>query len=798
MADHGERIRVRGLVQGVGFRPTVWRLARQFELRGDVINDGDGVLIRAWAQGPVLDRFCEALAEACPPLARIDSIERRPLAQAAPAEPGFVIAPSRATEVRTGVVADAATCPACRAEIFEPTNRRYRYPFTNCTHCGPRLSIVRSIPYDRANTSMAQFTQCTDCQAEYDDPADRRFHAQPNACPKCGPRVWLCDASGREISATDAGHRDPIAHTAALLAEGGIVAVKGIGGFHLVCDASDAGAVQRLRERKRRYAKPFALMADSAETIARYAEIDEPSRQLLRDPAAPIVLLRQLRNTPELAPGIAPGQDHLGFMLPYSPLHHILLSDWAGLRPGAPLVMTSGNLSEEPQCTDNADAGERLADIADFRLLHDRDIVNRVDDSVARVDAGVARLLRRARGYAPTPLPLPPGFEQAPPLLALGGELKNTFCLLHDGQAVVSQHLGDLEDARTSDAWEHALSLYRALYRHQPEAVVVDAHPDYRSTRFGRAMAHETGLTLIEVQHHHAHIAAVMGDSAYARDRGPVLGIALDGLGMGSDATLWGGEFLVARYGEFERLGHLPSTPLPGGTQALIEPWRNTWAQLVTQLGWDTVTGRWGDLDAIRWLETKPLKILAQMVERQVNSPLSSGCGRLFDAVAGLLGICRERLAYEGQAAIELEVLSRTAGDETRSYPIDLTAPTPTLAPLWTAMLDDLADGIDRATVAARFHNGLADAIVRAAGHWCRLNGLQDVALSGGVFQNRRLFEEVERGIRHLGLDLLTHRQVPTNDGCIALGQALIAADRLLGPVNTMRMPSVGPEIRSD
>jgi hydrogenase maturation protein HypF len=780
VADHGERIRVRGLVQGVGFRPTVWRLARQFELRGDVINDGDGVLIRAWAPDSVLDRFCAALAEACPPLARIDGIEREPLAQAAPAEPGFVIAPSRATEVRTGVVADAATCPACRAEIFDSTDRRYRYPFTNCTHCGPRLSIVRGIPYDRANTSMARFTQCPDCQAEYDDPADRRFHAQPNACPKCGPRVWLCDASGREISTTDGGQLDPIAHTAALLTDGGIVAVKGIGGFHLVCDASDAGAVQRLRERKRRYAKPFALMADSAETVACYTELDEPSRQLLHDPAAPIVLLRRLPDAPDLAPGIAPGQDHLGFMLPYSPLHHILQSDWAKLRPGVPLVMTSGNLSEEPQCTDNADAGERLADIADYRLLHDRDIVNRVDDSVARVDVGVPRLLRRARGYAPTPLPLPPGLEQAPPLLALGGELKNTFCLLHNGQAVVSQHLGDLEDARTSDAWEQALTLYRRLYRHRPEAIVVDAHPDYRATRVGRAMALDAGLEVIEVQHHHAHIAAVMADNAYGREQGRVLGIALDGLGMGSDGTLWGGEFLVVTYGEFERLGHLPSTPLPGGTQALIEPWRNTWAQLATQLGWDRVTRRWGGLEAIRWLQTRPLTILAQMVERQINSPLSSGCGRLFDAVAGLLGICRERLAYEGQAAIELEVLSRTVGDETLAYPIDLTGPTPTLGPLWTAMLDDLADGVDRATVAARFHNGLADAIVRAAGHWCRLHGLQQVALSGGVFQNRRLFEEVERGIRHLGLEVLTHRHVPTNDGCIAYGQALIGAERLL------------------
>ena len=780
MNRSGETIRVRGQVQGVGFRPTVWRIANDLGLLGDVINDGDGVLIRLWGRPAKIAAFCDRLIEERPPLARIDVIERTPTNEVAPPVEGFEIAASLATDVHTGIVADAATCPACRDEIFDPTDRRYRYPFTNCTHCGPRLTIVRGIPYDRANTSMAPFIQCAACRAEYEDPADRRFHAQPNACPACGPRLWLVDRDGREIPGGQTAEEDAIAQTVDRLLAGRIVSVKGIGGFHLVCDAANAAAVHRLRHRKRRYAKPFALMADSLATIERYTDVDEAARRLLECPAAPIVLLPRRTDGADPAPAVAPGQDTLGFMLPYSPLHHLLLADWQARRPGIPLVMTSGNRSDEPQCTDNDDVGIRLGDIADFHLLHDREIVNRVDDSVARVDAGRPRLLRRARGYAPAPLALPDGLHEAPPLLALGAELKSTFCLLQHGQAIVSQHLGDLEDARTSDAWEQALELYRDLYRHRPEAIVIDRHPDYRSSRFGRDAARAAGIPVIEVQHHHAHIAAVMGDNAHPSDRGPVLGIALDGLGMGTDGTLWGGEFLVADYDESERVGHLPAAPLPGATQALLEPWRNTWAQLVTHLGWDTITAGWGDLEAVQWLQARPLDLLSQMRKRGLNSPMSSACGRLFDAVAGLLDICRERIAYEGQAAIELEVLARQASRETTAYPIDLTAASPTLAPLWTAMLDDLARGDDRARIAARFHNGLANAIVAAARHWAKAYDIRTAALSGGVFQNRLLFERVERALKTGGLDVLSHRRLPNNDGGIAFGQALVGAARLV------------------
>lgn len=776
----GERIRIRGLVQGVGFRPMVWRVARAAGVRGQVINDGEGVLVSAWGGQDELDQLCAQIVKQCPPLARIDSMEREVMDAAAPEKAAFEIQASQATAIHTGIVADAATCPECRAEVFDPDDRRSRYPFTNCTHCGPRLSIVRGIPYDRANTSMAAFRQCPKCQAEYDDPANRRFHAQPNACPECGPRAWLEDASGREQAPSDHGTQDAIALAVALLAQGHIVAIKGIGGFHLACDAADPDAVATLRRRKRRDDKPFALMAAGIPDIERFVRLGDQERELLASTAAPVVLAERRDDGPALAAQLAPNQGMLGFMLPYSPLHHVLLDDWQRTRPGYPLVMTSGNRSDEPQCTDNRDAGRRLHEIADYWLLHDREIVNRVDDSVVRVDAGRERLIRRARGYAPTPFTLPTGFEQAPALLALGAELKNTFCLIRDGQAIVSQHIGDLEDARTSDAWERGLALYRKLYQHQPQALVVDLHPDYRCTRFGHDWAGRDGIELHAVQHHHAHIASVMADSGRPREAGPVLGVALDGLGMGSDGTLWGGEFLRADYQGFERLAHLPPVPLPGGTRALLEPWRNTWAHLCTQIGWEQVCRRWPSLELTHWLQTRPLQTFEQMLHRGLNSPLSSSCGRLFDAVAAALGLRRERISYEGQAAIELEQLARRAGDEPLGYPLVMQDRVIQVAPMWSALLDDLAAGVDKARIAARFHNGLAAAICDCAGQLCTEQSLDTVALSGGVFQNRTLFAAVQQGLEDRQLRVLSHSRVPSNDGGIALGQALIGAARML------------------
>ncbi len=780
----GESIRVRGLVQGVGFRPTVWRLARDCGLLGDVLNDGQGVLIRVWPglglDVRAIEAFCARLRSECPPLARIDSIERAPLA-GDPETDGFAILASETTAVRTGVVPDAATCPACAREIRDPADRRFRYPFANCTHCGPRLSIVRAIPYDRANTSMAAFPLCPACLAEYRNPADRRFHAQPNACPVCGPRVWLADPLGTEIDPTPEGAADAIALASRRLGEGLILAIKGIGGFHLACDAANAAAVAELRSRKRRFLKPFALMARDLETIGRYCRVGERESALLGSPAAPIVLLERRGPTEsdaELAPEIAPGQSTLGFMLPYSPLHRLLLADWT-----SPLVMTSGNLSEEPQCTDNADALERLAGLADLALLHDRAIVNRVDDSVVRIMDGAPRLLRRARGYAPAPIPLPPGFDVCPPVLALGGELKNTACLLQDGQAILTQHLGDLEDARTAREYERTLDLYLQLFDHRPRSLAVDLHPDYRSTLAGRERAARDGLELVAVQHHHAHIASVLADNGWALESGPVLGVALDGLGYGADGTIWGGEILVADYRNCQRVGWLKPVPMPGGSRAILEPWRNLVAQIESGLGWDPFRARWPGLTLADGLAARPIGVLLAMMERGLNAPLTSSAGRLFDAVAAALDLGGETIAYEGQAAIELEALAAGAmeavgdGEGYRFDRIDrdsgiLLDP----APIWPAIFDDLARGELPARISARFHSGFCSAVADLAGDLARGRGLSQVALSGGVFQNRLVLEGIARRLRGQGLVPLTHCQVPSNDGGLSLGQAVIAA----------------------
>jgi hydrogenase maturation protein HypF len=775
-----ERIRVRGLVQGVGFRPTVWRLAQECGLIGDVRNDGEGVLIRVRAETAQIERFCALLREHCPPLARIDALERSPLLEALNAS-GFDIRASDAGAVSTGIVPDAATCGDCRQEIFDPGNRRYRYPFTNCTHCGPRLSIVQAIPYDRANTSMSVFAMCPECAAEYRDPSDRRFHAQPNACPRCGPQVWLEDAAGRRIDPAAQGDADAIHCASRLLAQGHILAIKGIGGFHLACDAGDSEAVARLRARKRRFHKPFALMARDARVIQRYCSVSPAERELLQSPAAPIVLLE--RDGPLALPAqLAPGQRSLGFMLPYSPLHLLLLADWE-----RPLVMTSGNLSEEPPCIDNQDAGQRLRALADYYLLHERAIVNRVDDSVLRVMGGQARFLRRARGYAPAPIQLPDGFRQAPPLLALGGELKSAFCLLKDGQAVLSQHLGDLEEARTAEAFESTLELYRELFAQQPDWLVADLHPDYRSTRLGRAWAKREQIELLQTQHHFAHIASVLADNGWPLDAPAVLGVALDGLGYGADGTLWGGEFLRADYRDYQRLAHLPPTPMPGGMQAILQPWRNTYAQLATHIGWRRFAQAHADLEITHYLQQKPLAMLHGMLEKGLNSPLSSSCGRLFDAVAGALGLQRDEVSYEGQAAIELEALAATAAhDGADGYPfglIDALSDKPLAldpAPMWQALLHDLEHAIPAASIAARFHRGLAKAVADLALRLCREQDLQHVALSGGVLQNKLLFEDLQQQLERAGVTVLSQRQVPANDGGLALGQAAIAAARLI------------------
>ncbi|WP_435103325.1 carbamoyltransferase HypF [Arhodomonas sp. AD133] len=775
----GETVRVRGLVQGVGFRPTVWRLATECGLDGEVWNDGDGVVIRIWGESGVRQRLLDRLIHEPPPLARIDALVRETIGEPPPA-PGFHIVASRGGGVRTGVVPDAATCAACLAEIRDPADRRHGYAFTNCTHCGPRLTIVQAIPYDRANTSMAAFAMCPRCRSEYDDPGDRRFHAQPNACPDCGPRLWLETAGGTAVAATDT-----MAAVRGLLADGAIVAVKGLGGFHLAVDARDETAVARLRARKRRHHKPFALMARDVAVIRRYCTVSETEVELLASAAAPVVIL-EADGPGTLAAAVAPGHRTLGFMFPYAPLHHLLL---AGL--DHPLVLTSANQSEEPQCTDNDEARSRLAAVADYCLMHDRPIASRVDDSVARVMAGVAHLLRRARGYAPAPIALPAGFEAAPPVLAMGGELKNAFCLVRDGAAIVSQHMGDLANAATYADYRRNLARYAELFDHRPAFVAVDRHPDYLAGKLGSDYAAREGLPVTTVQHHHAHLAACMADNGVPIGAGPVLGVALDGLGYGDDGTVWGGEWLLADYRGYVRLARFAHVPLIGGEQAVREPWRLAYAHIVAALGWPAFQRDYKRLPLCAALRERPLATLDAMIARGLNCPVTSSCGRLFDAVAAAVGLCRDSAGYEGQAAIELEasIDAETWADTDDGYPFavsDVDGLTVLdAAPLWSVLLDDLARGTSPAVIAARFHRGLAAAVVSLTLELRRCPELPDrapVALSGGVFQNRRLFEAVVDELDAQGLRVLFHRQVPANDGGLSLGQAAVAGARALMP----------------
>ncbi len=766
----GWRIRVAGLVQGVGFRPHVWRIAREEGLAGNVINDGAGVAIEAWGDEAALRRFVERLTAEAPPLARIDRVKHEAAEGLAPAT-GFVIAESEEGAISTGVVPDAATCPACLADIADPANRRFGYPFTNCTHCGPRLSIVRSIPYDRARTSMASFGMCEDCAREYGDPADRRFHAQPNACPVCGPRVWLEDGDG-EVDCDDA-----VAATAEALADGGIVAIKGIGGFHLACDATNAEAVARLRERKRRYAKPLAVMMRDVAQIREHCVLRDAEADQLSSTAAPIMLLecRGGKLARPISHEVAPGQDRLGVMLPYTPLHRLLMD-----RVGWPLVMTSGNLSDEPQVIDNAAARDRLGSIADYFLMHDRDIVNRLDDSVLRVDAPGPQIIRRGRGMAPEPLMLPEAFADAPPVLAMGGELKASFCLLAEGRATLSQHMGDLEEAATHDDYRRNLALYRDIFRFDPRIVAVDRHPDYLSTKWGRALGAAEALPVVAVQHHHAHLASCLAENGIAPGEDDALAIVLDGLGLGEDRTIWGGELLAGGYRSFERAGHFMAVPLPGGAQAMREPWRNTVAHLRAAFGegW-----REKALPLAGMLEGRPVNFIEKMMRSGTHCPLSSSAGRLFDAVAAALGICAERQTFEGQAAMAMEALARPHVPTAGAYPADIGLVSPGIlswTPLWEALLADMGAGVDRGVIAARFHNGLVEAVAGMADRAAVRHGCRFVALSGGVMQNAIVSEGLYRTLTGRGHRVLVQRRVPANDGGLALGQAAIAAARSL------------------
>jgi hydrogenase maturation protein HypF len=783
-----EEIRVCGTVQGVGFRPTVYRLAKACGLRGEVCNDGQGVLIRVSGSDESLTKFVQRLQQECPPLARINQLTRTPY-QGEFIFNDFVISSSVSNAIKTEITPDAATCPQCQEDIFNPLRRWYRYPFTNCTHCGPRLSIIRAIPYDRNNTSMATFPMCSECAKEYNDVENRRFHAQPIACHICGPQATLERADGKPITASMFSMLDDIDAVCTLLQKGEIVAIKGLGGIHLACDATQETAVQKLRDRKKRYHKPFALMARDMAVIEEYCTPNAKERELLESPAAPIVLMqikglgsKRIRGESQIALSVAPGQNILGFMLPYTPLHHLILK-----RMNRPIVLTSGNISDEPQCIDNEEARQKLGKIADYFLLHNREIVNRLDDSVVRVIGDKVQTIRRARGYAPAPINLPPGFNNVPHILAMGSELKNTFCLLRDGQAILSQHLGDLENAAAFNAYQDTLNLYLNLFQHKPEVISLDLHPEYLSTKLGKELAEANQITISNIQHHHAHIAACMAENNIPLDSSPVLGIALDGLGYGEDGKLWGGEFLLADYRQFKRLATFKPVAMIGGTQAIYQPWRNTYAQLLSAFTWQYLKQEYGELEILQFLEKKPLKLLNQLIDKEINSPLASSVGRLFDAVAAAIGICREECSYEGQAAIQMEALvdahNLNNDEETQIYPfkVDILDSIYCIdpRPMWQALLNDLQQQISQPVIATNFHKSLANAIVEMVKNLRRENVVNQVVLSGGVFQNSILLQQLSKRLEALGINILTHSLVPSNDGGLSLGQAVIAAARL-------------------
>lgn len=778
-------IRIRGLVQGVGFRPTVWRVATGLGFAGEVCNDAEGVLIRLAGDADMAERLVSHLKAECPPLARIESVAMWPAVLRKGVE-GFHIAASGGGEMKTQVAPDAATCPACLAEIRDPFARRFRYPFTNCTHCGPRLSMICDAPYDRPHTTMGEFAMCEACRGEYEDPADRRFHAEPIACHSCGPHAMLERAGAGAIEFSAFSMLDDVDAVAGMLLGGYIVAIKGLAGFHLACDATNASAVARLRAGKHRYSKPFALMARDLDVIAVYAEASAAESAALLSPAAPIVLLDRRRDI-ALPEDLAPGISTLGFMLPYTPLHHLIFR-----RIDRPIVMTSGNLSDEPQIIDDATARAELGGIADFLLTHDRRIAVRLDDSVVRFVGGSMRMLRRARGYAPAPISLPLGLCAAPPILALGAELKSTFCLVRAGEAVVSQHMGDLEDARTLQDFEHTLGLLRQLYDHRAVAIAVDCHPDYLSTKLGHQIARDESLPLIHVQHHHAHIASAMIENGVEPGSGPVLGIALDGLGFGDDGTLWGGEFLLADYAAYRRVGTFKPVALPGGTQAMREPWRNTLAHILSGMGWSAFAMNFAETELYEFLRAKPVDTLAAMIAQGVNAPKASSCGRLFDAVAAAIGICRDGASHEGEAAIRLEALvdaeAMAAVTDDLAYPFGIPnlkeSGLPYIEPaaMWQALLGDLYENAAPSAMAARFHKGLAKAIAAMAAK-VTLDGeirmTKRVALSGGVFQNRWLTEAIVPRLEAEGFEVLLQAKLPSNDGGVSLGQAAVAAARL-------------------
>ncbi|HEY0592179.1 MAG TPA: carbamoyltransferase HypF [Thermoanaerobaculia bacterium] len=750
-------VQVSGIVQGVGFRPWVYRLATERGLAGSVSNDARGVTIEIQGAAPRVDDFVAALQRDAPPLARIVRIVVGDLPPSGDRD-FRIVETSRGEAVATLISPDVAVCDDCLREMFDPADRRYRYPFINCTNCGPRFTIIRTIPYDRPYTSMAAFAMCPACRAEYDDPSDRRFHAQPNACPECGPRLEYRGPGGAGADG------DPLLLTVDALRRGLVVAIKGLGGFHLACDATTAEAVELLRSRKRRVEKPFAVMVPDLAAAAVLCALQADDNAALAHVRRPIVLLPRRDEAP-VAAAVAPGNRNLGLFLPYAPLHHLLFAG-TGLRA---LVMTSANRSEEPIAIGNEEAMARLDGLADAYLLHDRDILRRCDDSVVRRTGGKVRQIRRSRGWVPAPVFLA---REVAPVLGVGGELKSTICLARGDQAFLSQHIGDLENAEAIAFFDEAVEHLERILEIEPVAVAHDLHPDYASTRW----ALRRRLPLLPVQHHHAHVVSCMAENGI---EGRVIGFALDGTGYGTDGTIWGGEVLLADERDFTRAAHLECVAMPGGEAAVREPWRMALAYLQAHYG-----EKLFDLGIpfTRGLPRREAETLVRMIERGVNAPLTSSCGRLFDAVAALAGV-RARINYEAQAAIELENL--ISGDDATAYPFESRDEDGRVVigtrPLFDALVSDLRSGVAAGTISRRFHQGLVRALLDVALRLRETTALDRVCLSGGSFQNAFLFERLDAALRAEGFEVFSHSEVPCGDGGLSLGQAIVGASRLRG-----------------
>jgi hydrogenase maturation protein HypF len=751
LATESKKIDINGIVQGVGFRPFVYQLAKAHHLKGNVANTASGVLLHIEGLCEDIESFCRQLKEKAPPLSHITQIS----IQSAPAGHyrDFSIVQSKTGIHRFTLISpDMSICDDCRRELFDPKDRRYGYPFINCTNCGPRYTIIEDIPYDRPKTSMKHFTMCPQCQHEYDDPENRRFHAQPNACPVCGPRISLHDNKGGEIFTAT-----PVEQAVTLLKQGFVLAIKGLGGFHLAVDAENAAAVQTLRKRKLREEKPLAVMSFDLSAIRQYAHISREESTLLASPQRPIVLLRKRQNNP-LAAEISPGNRTIGAMLPYTPLHYLLLRQ--NIRA---LVMTSGNLSEEPIAIDNADAFDRLKKIADFFLIHDRDIYLRSDDSVVKRIGSAMRFFRRSRGYVPIPVFLK---ETVRPVLACGAELKNTICLTKENYAFLSQHVGDLENLATYTFFKKTIAHLKRILSIKPEIVAFDMHPDYLSTQYAKEQE-ETAK--VAVQHHHAHIVSCMAENKVSEQ---VVGLSFDGTGYGTDGKIWGGEILLARYERFDRLAHLSYTAMPGGAAAIKEPWRMAVSYLHRTYGKDLFNL---NLPLLQRIEENKIRIIVEMIEKKVNSPETSSLGRLFDGIAAIAGI-RQKTAYEGQAAMELEMMAGSPAAETYAY--DVTSGSVLkIEPqaIVEGVVSDMENNVELSRISAKFHATLIRMFSQLCERLAKETRVKHVALSGGVFQNSILLAGLKKALEKQGVVVLTHEKVPTNDGGIALGQAVIA-----------------------